>query len=151
MAAAAVRAAILAKAPRRTVAAVAGAIACVFGRPATAPAQQPVQRSPAETSAHADAGPAGSSPEELLAALRSARTAQRRRKKTRQAARKAGGRDAIEVREQPAEPGLGGGLAPSLPQREEDRTDGAEKGGEDGWSERRGQNKERKAEQDGEV
>jgi hypothetical protein len=87
--AAAVRAACLAKAPRRTIQAIAAAVAGVLVRPATNEA------TPRQTSS-AQAGPKrsaadvvdGSSPEELLVALRAARSAQRRRKKERRCAAK---------------------------------------------------------------
>ena len=109
--AAAVRAAIIARAPRRTVAAVAGAVACAIGRPATAPAQQPVPTAPEEPSASVAAAPAGSSPEELLAALRAARAAQRRWKKTRRKATKeAGGRVAAQGVEPPSDTQDGPGV-----------------------------------------
>ena len=86
--AAAVRAAVLAKAPRRTVAAVAAAVASALARPAPAAAtRQPVAKAPAGALSAAAVvmadGDGGSSPEDLLAALRSARAAVRRRKKER--------------------------------------------------------------------
>ena len=86
---AAIRAACLAKAPRRTIQAVASAVAGVLARPHTAsthvtvPDVQPSRQR--TTSARGD----GCSPEELLAALREARSAQRRRKKDRRKAAKA--------------------------------------------------------------
>ena len=92
MVTAAVRAAVLAKAPRRTVSAVAAAVACALGRPAAAVATRvPVAGAPGGATSAAGAAFAectgGASAEALLAALRSARTAQRQRKKVR---RKAG-------------------------------------------------------------
>ena len=80
--AAAVRAADLAKASRRTVAAVAGAVAS-----AMAPAQHRRPREPAE--AVVQTSEIGSSPEELLASLRAARAAQRRKNKLRRREAKA--------------------------------------------------------------
>ena len=85
--AAAVRAACLAKAPRRTVQAVASAVAGVFARPAAAATSVPGPKVPAGSQRSAAAEPA-SDPSELLAALRAARSAQRKRKKERQRARK---------------------------------------------------------------
>ena len=82
--AAAVRAAILAKAPRRTVAAVAAATAGAFAPRQAAP--QPQQTSRVPTGAGAATQAPGSSPEELVHALREARQAQRRRKKERRTA-----------------------------------------------------------------
>ena len=87
--AAAVRAAVLAKAPRRTVHAVASAVAGVFARPATAatPEQAPAARAGSQrTAAAAESG--DKSADELLHALRAARSAQRRRKKARRHAGK---------------------------------------------------------------
>ena len=85
--AAAVRAACLAKAPRRTVQAVASAVAGVLARPAAAATSVPGPKVPAGSQRSAAAEPA-SDPSELLAALRAARSAQRKRKKERQRARK---------------------------------------------------------------
>jgi len=83
--AAAVRAAILAKAPRRTVAAVAAAVAGAFVH--RSPAQRPAPTPRAPTGRQAATPPApGDSPEELLQALRAERQAQRRRKKERRRA-----------------------------------------------------------------
>lgn len=93
--AAAVRAACLAKAPRRTVQAVAAAVASVIVRGATdeaapnAPPGLPAgpstlktgQRGPTAASAPCDA-----SPEELLEALRAAKAARRRKKRERKRA-----------------------------------------------------------------
>jgi hypothetical protein len=82
--AAAVRAACLAKAPRRTIQAVAAAVAGVLARPATM-AATPREASSARAGDMRNAADAGNGfpPEELLAALRAARSAQRRRKKVR--------------------------------------------------------------------
>eukprot|EP00928_Gymnodinium_smaydae_P092396 TRINITY_DN7626_c0_g1_i4.p1 TRINITY_DN7626_c0_g1~~TRINITY_DN7626_c0_g1_i4.p1 ORF type:complete len:199 (+),score=17.91 TRINITY_DN7626_c0_g1_i4:298-894(+) len=86
--AAAVSAAIRAKAPRRTVQAVAAAVASVFVRPATT-------RATPRTRAAEPAGAQGRACEEdgdaavLLDTLRAARSAQRRRKKERRRAAKA--------------------------------------------------------------
>lgn len=86
--AAGVRAAIPAKAPRRTVAAVAGAIASVFVRSATEPAGRRRAQPPAGDGA--TAGEQGTVPgEELVARLREMRAAQRKRKKERRRAGKA--------------------------------------------------------------
>ena len=89
--AAAVRAACLAKAPRRTVQAVASAVAGVLARPPPAEATPaPVRPVQANFGRHAaDGATSDASPEELLAALRAARTAQRKRKKERRRAKKA--------------------------------------------------------------
>ena len=85
--AAAVRAAVLAKAPRRTVQAVAAAVAGVFVRPVVAKAARgqaaPVSQDAQCTSAQP---PGDASAEVLLEALRAARSAQRRRKKERRKA-----------------------------------------------------------------
>ena len=80
--AAAVRAAVLAKAPRRTVQAVAAAVAGALSRQQPAPRPRTPAREPAETPAAAAPQPGGS-PEELLAAMREARRALRRKKKER--------------------------------------------------------------------
>ena len=89
--AAAVRAACLAKAPRRTIQAVAAAVAGVLARPAPAAATPRLAPSvPANFGRHAaDGATSDASPEELLAALRAARAAQRKRKKERRRAKKA--------------------------------------------------------------
>ena len=87
--ASAVRAAILAKAPRRTVQAVAAAVAGVLGRPATSAAPAHRAQAAASAQSEAEAGLGGASPEALLEALRSARREQRRRKKERRRARRA--------------------------------------------------------------
>jgi len=85
---AAVRAAILAKAPRRTVSAVAAAVVSAFvGATAKAATQPQVARQPAGTQKAAESGDAGDAAT-LLAALRSARASQRRRKKERRRAAK---------------------------------------------------------------
>lgn len=123
MVAAAVRAAVLAKAPRRTVAAVAAAVASALGRLVTAAAvSQPKAKVPTGAKSAAAVGPVESagvpSPEEMLAALRSARAAQRRRRKQRRRAAKEAGRFAEQEEEvggQPQEPDPGGDLEPSLP------------------------------------
>ena len=87
---AAIRAAVLAKAPRRTVQAVASAVTGVLvhsaaeagpGAAAAAPAKE-------EVGPAAATPPTGASAEELVAALREARRAQRRRKKANRKARK---------------------------------------------------------------
>lgn len=94
--AAAIRAAILAKAPRRTVQAVAAAVTGVL-RSATAeatPAQ--TSRVPAGAKRTAAAETSSSkSADELLQALRAARAAQRRRKKERRKAAMAGDAAAV--------------------------------------------------------
>jgi len=82
--AAAVRAAVLAKAPRRTVQAVAAAVAGAL-RPQPALRPRTSQTVPAGAPAESPP-PRGSSPEELLEALREARRVQRRRKKERRRA-----------------------------------------------------------------
>jgi len=89
--AAAIRASIQSKAPRRTVAAVAAAVASVFRRPLaaratppTGPVEMPTDTQRAPGAGHDD------SPEELLTALRTARRAQRRRKKARRRVARAG-------------------------------------------------------------
>mmetsp|Transcript_49181 Transcript_49181/g.138846 ORF Transcript_49181/g.138846 Transcript_49181/m.138846 type:complete len:260 (-) Transcript_49181:158-937(-) len=98
--AAAVRAAVLAKAPRRTVAAVAASAICAVGRGPAGAALQP--RSAAEVRAGAPAGAHGAaaaadsdSPEALLAALRRTRATQRRRKKERRRAGKEAARAVV--------------------------------------------------------
>jgi hypothetical protein len=87
--AAAVRAACLAKAPRRTVQAVAAAVASVLARPANleaAPKMVPAMHAGSLRRPSEDAG--GASPEELLAALRAAKSAQRKKKRERRRAAK---------------------------------------------------------------
>ena len=91
--AAAVTAAIRAKAPRRTVQAVAAAVANVFGRPVTARA---TPRTHAAESAGAQGRACGEGDESrardaqgLLDSLRAARSAQRRAKKARRRAARA--------------------------------------------------------------
>jgi hypothetical protein len=87
--AAAVRAAVLAKAPRRTVQAVASAVTGVLVRPETANAAKGPGHSVPAGSQSAAAESAGEpSPEVLLESLKAARSAQRRRKKERRKARK---------------------------------------------------------------
>lgn len=87
--AAAVRAAVLAKAPRRTVQAVASAVAgVVFGRSAAGEASTAAAaRVPAGPQRAAASDATGASALELLEALRAARSAQRRGKKERRKAR----------------------------------------------------------------
>lgn len=84
--AAAVRAAVLAKAPRRTVSAVAAAVTSVLTAPAT---KDTVKRKPATQGAVVvgETMP-GASPGELLTALRASRAAQRKRRKDRRRAAK---------------------------------------------------------------
>jgi hypothetical protein len=81
--AAAIRAACLAKAPRRTVQAVAAAVTSVFANIGTASASTRThdRQPPAATSAKAGASDDDASPEALLEALRAARRKQRKRKK----------------------------------------------------------------------
>ena len=124
MIAAAVRAACLAKAPRRTVQSVAAAVAGVFAHPpATARATTaPVAQVPAGTRVVATQGDDGDvSAETLLAALREARSTQRRRKRERRRATRAGSTAATPAAElarttahdseaQPAEEGIRWGL-----------------------------------------
>lgn len=128
MVAAAVRAAILAKAPRRTVSAVAAAVVGALGRPAAAEAtRRPAASatSGAQRNGAAEAPPesAGGSPEELLAALRAARAAQRRRKKLRRKVVQEADRPEAQGEEMAVVPqvlGQGGVLAPShTPTRDE--------------------------------
>ena len=102
--AAAVRAAILAKAPRRTVQCVAiGVAGVVFGRPATASATTAAPSVLAgSTRAAADLRAAEPSPDELVAALRSARSTHRRLKKARRRAAQATATAAEELRQEQA-------------------------------------------------
>lgn len=80
--AAAVRAAVLARAPRRTVQAVASAVAGVVMRPAAMGAKPATETGVPQGTVGATLPPAtGASPEELVAALREARRARRRRKR----------------------------------------------------------------------
>ena len=105
--AAAVRAAVLAKAPRRTVAAVAASVICALARAAAAVTPPRSTAAPARAPT-ADAGPdvAADDAPALLAALRSARASQRRRKKERRRAGKAAAAPAtMEVDR--AQPSLG--------------------------------------------
>jgi len=93
--AAAVRAAVLAKAPRRTVQAVASAVTGVLARPETAQAAKgPVPTVPAGSQSAAAESAGEQTPEVLLQTLRAARSAQRRRKKERRKARKEATRNA---------------------------------------------------------
>lgn len=90
--AAAVRAACLAKAPRRTVQAVAAAVAGVLVRPATsgdAPSVVNAGRVRSEFSHGRNPGGSDTSPEVLLEKLRAARREQRQRKKNNRRAAKA--------------------------------------------------------------
>jgi len=88
--AAAVRAACLAHAPRRTVQAVAAAVTGVLAHPKTAAAEQaPATGTPVRSHrAATQEKEAGTSPEELLRTLRAVRSAQRKRKKERRRAAK---------------------------------------------------------------
>ena len=100
--AAAVQTAVLAKAPRRTVQAGASAVAgVVLGRP-TAVRPSPKQSQVTAGSQCATEPAAGDSPEELLAKLRSARSAQRRRKKERRRAARQQGALTLEEKEEEA-------------------------------------------------
>jgi hypothetical protein len=112
MLAAAVRAAVLAKAPRRTVQAVAAAVAGVFARPDAT--QRPAASVPAGSHCAAKETGHDASAEELLAALRSARNAQRRKKKERRREAKMAASKAAEdvnvFEKVPTEQSLGGGL-----------------------------------------
>ena len=83
--AAAIRAAILAKAPRRTVSAVAAAVTGALVHQRTAPPANMESREPAGNPAGATAVPTGS-PAELVAALKEARQVKRRKKKARRRA-----------------------------------------------------------------
>jgi hypothetical protein len=89
---AAVRAAVLARAPRRTVQAVAAAVTGVLVRPAAAASPRRWQEPPEDDkgSKQGDACD-GASAEELLQALRQARAARRRKKKQSRRLRKAHG------------------------------------------------------------
>lgn len=88
MIAAAVRAACLAKAPRRTVQAVAAAVAGVFAQHAEgAGARNRVRVQPAAQTAE-DSGVSEVTPDALVEALRTMRRAQRQRKKERRRASK---------------------------------------------------------------
>lgn len=116
--AAAVRAAVLANAPRRTVAAVAAAVACALVRgPSKAVITQPDAGARARAPQAAGPEVGADSAAALLAALRGARAAQRRRKKERRKAGKAAAVPATMVieREMPQEPALGGASVPSQP------------------------------------
>ncbi|CAE8670324.1 unnamed protein product [Polarella glacialis] len=107
--AAAVRAAVQAKAPRRTVAAVASAVAGALSRPAPAVAATPLPSAKVLAGLQREAAPTeaadGASPEALLEALRGARSAARRRKKERCKARKAGAAATGEEAAQATAPG----------------------------------------------
>lgn len=88
--AAAVKAAVQARAPRRTVQAVAAAVTGVLlARQETAAAPGPVAVAPPDTQGATRLNGSGdASPEALLQALRAARSAQRQRKKQRRKANK---------------------------------------------------------------
>ena len=92
--AAAVRAAILAKAPRRTVQAVASAVTGVLARPMAATAMKGTDARESAGSTCTAKDDSNASPEQLLQSLREARSAQRRRKKERRRARKTATRNA---------------------------------------------------------
>jgi len=85
--AAAVRAAILAKAPRRTVSSMAAAMVCALHGKRPPTTQQP--RAQAEAVGTELEGLGGASPEALLQALRATRSQQRKRKKMRGKANRA--------------------------------------------------------------
>jgi len=108
---AAVRAAVLAKAPRRTVQAVAAAVtgvllACLTAAASQHGAGQDPQDTTSRTKASADTG---ASAEELVEALRQARATKRRQKKAKQRLRKAERNKAEEPQAGP--PARGGGTA----------------------------------------
>lgn len=90
---AAVRAAVLARAPRRTVQAVAAAVTGVLVRPTADASQRSAKQVPAEDTTGRTDGDAcdGASAEELVQALRMARAARRRKKKQSRRLRKAQG------------------------------------------------------------
>jgi hypothetical protein len=117
--AAAVLAAVLAKAPRRTVAAVAASVTCALARLASAVTPPRSTAAPARVPTAA-AGPdvAADDAPALLAALRSARALQRRRKKERRKAGKAAAAAELAISDdepgQPQELAFGGVLVPSL-------------------------------------
>ena len=99
--AAAVRAAVLAKAPRRTIQAIAAAVASALVHPHKAPPPRTAPREPAGTPDMSQAVPKETSPEALLAALQAARKEQRRRKKERRRTnrlQKTGGTDTSDDR-----------------------------------------------------
>lgn len=79
--AAAVRAACLAKAPRRTVQAVVAADTGVFAHPSLHAAPRAGDGGQAKTLSKAAAAATGASPEQLVAALQAARRARRQRRK----------------------------------------------------------------------
>jgi len=87
--AAAVQAAIHAKAPRRTVAAVAAAVASAFARPVKASAAPTAGGPRSDGAVPMVVQEAGSSAEEMLESLREHRRAQRKAKKERRRAAKA--------------------------------------------------------------
>ena len=130
--AAAVRAACLAKAPRRTVQAVAAAVTGVLARPSTAAAEQATAtgmpaRSQRAATHEQDAAP---SPEELQNSLRAVRTAQRRRKKERRRAAKEAAKEEYEEEVQTpvlVKPGLRGDQDKPASEVGEAKVDGAEK------------------------
>ena len=98
--AAAVRAAVQANAPRRTVQAVAAAVTGVLVRPTAAagPHSDDLPRVPDAQSPHAGTD----DPAQLLEALRAARRAQRQKKKARRVAAKRAAADATAPRDAPA-------------------------------------------------
>ena len=119
---AAVRSAILAKAPRRTVAAVAASVTSALlgatkaAQPRPTAGEPTRTQNPTEQSAEGDA-----SPEALLTALRDARRAQRKRKKVRKRAGKeaASHADQQNVDGEPAgQTHRGEPVAPALPQEQ---------------------------------
>ena len=91
--AAAVSAAIRAKAPRRTVAATAAAVVSVLTLAAARAGAAHTPRAPAGTKRSAPPPPDGASTEELLEALQAARRAQRQRKRARKRERRRTARD----------------------------------------------------------
>jgi hypothetical protein len=114
--AAAVRAACMAHAPRRTVMGVAAAVAGVFAHPAMARAK-PENAAAAQASARTEHAEGEASQEDLLTALRSARRSQRQRKKQRRRARQADrtqeSQEEAEAADVPSADGRG--LVPATP------------------------------------
>lgn len=110
--AAAVRAAILAKAPRRTVSAVAAAVVSAFvGATAHAATKTRDARQQAGTQRATECG-ADDDPAALLEALREARSSQRRRKKARRKAAKVVAADFVNEVDSPQP--VGGALGETL-------------------------------------
>lgn len=110
--AAAVRAAILAKAPRRTVSAVAAAVVSAFvGATAHAATKTRDARQQAGTQRATECG-ADDDPAALLEALREARSSQRRRKKARRKAAKVVAADLVNEVDSPQP--VGGALGETL-------------------------------------